>query len=112
MVVSEELFASALVKTNGETEKFDDLGCMIRFRSRLNPNEVKRAWVHDYESGGWLRLEEAQIVRAQDLLTPMGYSLAAFKNLSSAQTWAGEHPGEIIQLDQYQNSITTEGVNK
>lgn len=108
MIISEELFASALVKTNGETAKFDDVGCMIRFRARLNPKEERSVLVHDYESGAWIEAQTAKLVHAREIVSPMGYSLAAFSNASSAEKWAGKWNGEITDLDhcQIQSSVT------
>ena len=102
MIINEELFTSALVRTNGEMAKFDDIGCMIRFRARLGSQEIKHAWVHDYESGSWIEAHTARLVHARELVTPMGYSLAAFSKVSSAEKWAEKWKGEITDLDHYQ----------
>ena len=111
MIINEELFASALVGTNGEVAKFDDIGCMIRFRDRLSTVNVRRAWVHDYESGAWIEAQAAHFVHAQELVSPMGYSLAAFSEVSSAEQWAQKWKGEVIDLDRYQMQLkpTKEG---
>jgi len=98
MAISEKRFASELVTKDGEVIKFDDIGCMLRFRKeRSHPEPVAAAFVVDFDSREWLKSEEAHFVRSREFKTPMDGNLAAFKTKPGAEAASARYRG--VQLE-------------
>ncbi len=94
MAISEKRFASELITQDGEALKFDDIGCMLRFRKeRSNPELVAATFVIDFETHEWLRFEEAYFVKSKEFRTPMDGNWAAFRAKASAEAAATRYQG-------------------
>lgn len=78
MAISDQSFASEIV-TADEVFKFDDIGCLEKFRDGIQPAMIIAAFVKDYDTKEWVRRERAYVVRT-GLQTPMGSGLAAFSD--------------------------------
>ncbi|MBT4072826.1 MAG: hypothetical protein HOC77_11590 [Chloroflexi bacterium] len=102
MIISEARFAAAYVTSDGEVRKFDDAGDMIQHH--INRYEdVKVFWLHDFDTAEWIRSEDAILLAAEEVLTPMGHGIVAFTNVASARAFAGlleeSHEDEIRSWD-------------
>lgn len=91
MIISDERFASALARKDGEVLKFDDVGCMVLHEREANAPAVSR-WVRDYTSDGWLPGHDAIFVYSREIASPMGHGLAAVSGPEHAAT-LGKAPG-------------------
>ena len=99
MAISEKRFASELITQDGEVFKFDDIGCLLRFRKeRSHPELVAATFVVDFETHEWLRSEEAYFVKSKEFRTPMGGNLVAFRAKASAAAASARYQG--VQLGQ------------
>ena len=87
MIISEEKFAAAYWTVDGEARRFDDIGGMFAYIA-ANPEEAASYWVHDITTGDWIRAEEAYYVSDSDLMTPMGFGIAACATEDQAQALA------------------------
>ncbi|MCW8140265.1 MAG: nitrous oxide reductase accessory protein NosL [Planctomycetota bacterium] len=100
MIVSEERFAAAYLTPSGAARRFDDLGCLT-----AHPQEraelVAEVWVHDQETRAWLRGRDAWLVRAPDLITPMGTGLVAVSDEARARALAARAGGELLTFDAF-----------
>ncbi len=76
MIISEEKFAAAYWTKDGEAHRFDDIGGMLAYTAE-NPQDIASYWVHDITTGEWIRAENAYYVLDSDLMTPMGFGIAA-----------------------------------
>ena len=86
-VILEEKFAAAYWTVDGEARRFDDIGGMFAYIA-ANPEEAASYWVHDITTGDWIRAEEAYYVSDSDLMTPMGFGIAACATEDQAQALA------------------------
>jgi copper chaperone NosL len=84
MLVSDPRFAAQLQLEDGDVLYFDDPGCLLSERARLD-RPVRAAWFHDSAGEGWIAEPDVAFVRG--LATPMGYGLAAVR--------AGSAPGSL-----------------
>ena len=85
MIISEKDFAAQYKLSNGETVKFDDLGCMIHYTHDTEKTPISEVYVVDYSSEGWIDGRKAYYIWNENINTPMGYGLLAFKERSKAE---------------------------
>jgi copper chaperone NosL len=93
MAITEKRFAAELITENHEVFKFDDIGCLNRFRnSRPDVLPVAEFYV-DYHKEHWLSVRSAVLVRT-GLATPMGSGLVAFGDSLTALSLQREYPAK------------------
>ena len=79
--------------------KFDDIGDMLAYHAG-RPDVQVRAWfVHDYPTEEWIRGETAFYVRSSQIASPMGHGIAAFRDRSAAETFAGGIGASVLTFD-------------
>lgn len=99
MAISEKRFASELITKDGEVFKFDDIGCMLRFRKeKSQPESLAATFVVDFDSREWLKSEEAYFVKSKEFKTPMDGNLVAFSAKASAEAASARYQG--VRLGQ------------
>jgi copper chaperone NosL len=98
MIISEERYAGGLVRADGETEIFDDIGEMIDVIQEEGVDE-RRIWVHDYESLEWLDGTLAIYVVSDEIMTPMGSGVVAFEERTDAEGFAAQNDGEVMNWE-------------
>jgi copper chaperone NosL len=91
MAVTDERYASEIITTESEVFKFDDIGCLDKFRNGKPGLQVAGIYYKDFDSKNWLPEKEAHIVRTS-AKTPMASGKVAFADSSRAAQFAGEHP--------------------
>ena len=99
MLINEDRFAAALVTADGETRKFDEIGCLLEYQAKA-PTPVRRCWVRCYSSSQWLDARQAFFVHSPQLHTPMGCGLAALPTFAKARELADELHGRIARFDE------------
>jgi copper chaperone NosL len=99
MLINDERFAAALLTADGETRKFDEIGCLLDYQA-ANTAPVRRYWVRCYRSSQWLDAPHAFFVHSPQLHTPMGCGLAAVSTLAEARELADELHGRIVRFDE------------
>jgi copper chaperone NosL len=99
MIISDPRFASVIVSPEGESRKYDDLGCMLDDYSH-DQAEMAAIYVHDYNTSAWLDGKAAFYVRANDLHTPMASGLVAFGDRAAAEALAEAHGAETLTFEQ------------
>ena len=85
MAISEKRFAAEIITDDERVLKFDDVGCLLRYRQQAG-NGLKSAavYVTDYDSREWLKADDAFFVKSGTIKTPMGSSLIAYGDKSKA----------------------------
>ena len=91
MAISDESFAAEIITASQEIFKFDDIGCMERFRQQSTGLKIAVIFVKDYESKSWMPYALSVIVRT-GIKTPMGSGKAAFPDSAKAAAFATKHP--------------------
>jgi copper chaperone NosL len=115
MIISEKSYSAEYIMQDGEARKFDDIGCMIHFANgeESKGDKILAKYVRDYNTGNWIDATKAYFVWSKDIITPMGYGLAAFKDEESAQRLAGKAHGTMFSnLDELYKSVLTGEKNK
>jgi copper chaperone NosL len=91
MAVSAQAFASEIITADGEVFKFDDLGCLEKFKEKSTDRKIAATFVKDYETRNWLPYERSTIVQTS-IKTPMGSGKVAFTDSSQAKAYLKKFP--------------------
>lgn len=91
MAISEPVFASEIITTDGGVFKFDDLGCLEKFQEKSGELKIAVTFVKDYETKNWLLYEHSTIVQTS-LQTPMGSGKVAFAYPAQAREYREKFP--------------------
>jgi len=91
MVVSDERFASEIINDAREVFKFDDLGCLLKFKTSRHEMNITATFLKDYETKQWIPYERAVIIET-DVETPMGSGKVAFADSMKAREFQKQHP--------------------
>jgi len=84
MAISDKRFASEVITKDGDAIKFDDIGCMLRYRKERSNVESAATFVVDFDTREWLKSEEAYFVKSKEFKTPMAGNMVAFKTGADA----------------------------
>jgi copper chaperone NosL len=94
MAISEKQFAAEIIETGGEVHKFDDIGCMLRYKEAAGDKlDPAATFVTDHGSKTWIRAEDAFFVRSTSIKTPMASGIAAYSS-------AKEPGAEVLRFEE------------
>ncbi|MEK7728515.1 MAG: nitrous oxide reductase accessory protein NosL [candidate division KSB1 bacterium] len=91
MAISDQAFAAEIITEADEVYKFDDLGCMEKFKEKSATLEIAALFVKDYETKAWLPFERSVIVQTS-LQTPMGSGKIALADSHQAGEFLRQFP--------------------
>ncbi len=91
MAISDQAFASEIITAEGEIFKFDDLGCLERFKEKAAALKIAATFVKDYETKNWLPYERSTIVQTS-IKTPMGSGKVAVADSVKAKEYLEKFP--------------------
>ena len=97
MFVSEPAYAAAYHAPGKEPRVFDDIGCMLEALRRETASPIA-IWLQDAAGAGWIDADDAVVVAAPRLRTPMSGGLIAYADAAAAQQAAAAHGGEVRSL--------------
>jgi len=90
MAVGDDPFATQVVTKEGQSFKFDDVGCMHEWIMENGKEVIGAAYVRDYHTKSWVLYEQAYYVYDASFKTPMAYGIVSFKNESEAKAFIEE----------------------
>lgn len=91
MTITDGRFAAELITQKGRVYKFDDLRCMINYKSDNSNVECKIHFVNEFTSNNLLiPAENAFFVHSESIRSPMGGNIAAFSDKIKAEEFAKE----------------------
>lgn len=87
--------------------KFDDIGCMLRFRKTpANRSDAVATFVMDHDSQQWIKVENAYFIQSPTLKTPMGSGIAAFEDRSKAEKLMANSETRILRFGELHDEGT------
>ncbi|MDT8306672.1 MAG: nitrous oxide reductase accessory protein NosL [Anaerolineae bacterium] len=104
MIINEPRFAAAYHSEAGETRRFDDIGEMFLYAEEQG-EAVQSDWVHDFNSEEWLKADSATFVYDPDLMTPMGWGIAAFAAETDATAYHDEHGATVLSYTELREQV-------
>ncbi len=78
----------------GNVYKFDDLGCLNRYKIKNGRKIRGTTYVTDFVTKRWIDFDKATILPTS-LATPMGSGLVAFADSARANAFARTHPPKV-----------------
>jgi copper chaperone NosL len=91
MAISDQRFASEIITVADEVFKFDDLGCMERFKEKSSDLKIVAVFVKDYASKNWIPHESSTIVQTS-IKTPMSSGKVALADSNTAKEYLKNFP--------------------
>jgi copper chaperone NosL len=91
MAFSDHRFASEIINDQSEVYKFDDIGCMLKFRTSHGGMKITATYLKDYDTREWMPYELSTIIET-DIETPMGSGKVAFADSTKAREFQKLHP--------------------
>jgi copper chaperone NosL len=98
MAISDERFAAEIIAPDGEAYKFDDLGCLWKFRKGEGGSHPAAIFLKDFQTKEWVPYARATIVSA-GIATPMASGMVAFADTARARAFVAEHPAAVVGGD-------------
>ena len=90
MAVKDDQFASQIVTKDGQSLKFDDIGCLNTWTTENGTDTIGASFVRDYHTKKWLRYENAYYAYDPSYKTPMAYGILSFEQEDEAQAYIAE----------------------
>ena len=106
MTIVDKLHAAEIVTKKGKIYKFDASECMVRFIDDFDASTIKIYLSNDYTSPETLiDATQATFLISQNIPSPMGMFLSAFKNKNDAVKAQAEKGGTIYTWEELLNHI-------
>ena len=106
MAISDQSFASEIIDQQGDIFKFDDIGCLLKFKERSADLKISAIFLKDYNSKAWMPYEKSTIVET-NIKTPMGSGKVAFIDSLKAKEFSAQHP--MTAIETCNHSCCSEG---
>jgi copper chaperone NosL len=99
MTVSDQRFGAEIVTDKLRVLVYDSVECLAAALRKRTGNDTKVLVADVLTPGSLIELSAAVIVRSKKISSPMGGSLAAFRNREAADQFISSHGGEVIQVE-------------
>lgn len=100
MLINEARFAAAFVTNDGQTKRFDDIGCLL-INHKKHQEDVAYFWVTDFNTQKWLKATNAFFVKNDSIQTPMGFGIIAIESEKSVKDiLPSQNQGRLLKFPQ------------
>ncbi|GGG12498.1 nitrous oxide reductase accessory protein NosL [Paenibacillus aceti] len=101
MQVKDGAYATQIITKDGRSLKFDDLGCMNKWKMENGTDQIGMDYVRDYNDKSWIEYEKAAYVYDPSIRTPMAYGIVSFKDKKAAEAFMKEQgAGKLLSADE------------
>jgi copper chaperone NosL len=103
MSIADAHLAGQIIGAQGQSLKFDDIGCMISYFKKHSDlkKTVQATYVANYQTADWLMVENAIFVKGK-LDTPMFSGIVATDEDTAAQQLAERTDGKVLSWEEVQ----------
>ncbi|WGF91614.1 nitrous oxide reductase accessory protein NosL [Aequorivita marisscotiae] len=107
MTIVDKQHASQMVTAKGKAFKYDAIECMVHsLQDEFKDTEMAHQLVADfYQPGELINATEASYLVSEQLQSPMGANLSAFKNTENGQKALEEFSGKIYTWKEIQEYL-------
>jgi len=104
MAIKDDQFATQIITKDGQSLKFDDIGCLNTWKTENGTDTIGAAFVRDYDSKQWIRYEKAYYAYDSSYQTPMAYGIVSFEKEADAKAFIAEQgKGKLMTADELAN---------
>jgi copper chaperone NosL len=98
MIISETLYSSQYILTDGKVKKFDDIGCMMENikQTKDELDKISAIFVRDFISNNWINAKNAHFLRSKKIITPMGHGIIAFESMNDLKETQSKTSGKDL----------------
>ncbi len=97
MTIAEGKFGCEVITAKGRVYKFDDLSCLMEYKSENATKELKSVYVSDYTKNNvLLAAENAFYINSEEINSPMGGGFAAFADEKTALEYADKLDAKML----------------
>lgn len=101
MTIVDKVHAAEIVTKKGKVYKFDATECMIHFMNEFDVNDIKLYLSNNYtEPEALIDATKATFLISENIPSPMGAFLSAFKTEAEAQKFQSEQGGRLFNWNQ------------
>ncbi len=106
MTIVEKIYGAEMITDKGKVFKFDAAECLIFFRNELDGTEGYQLLTNHFETpGAFIPVEEATFLISENLPSPMGAFLTAFKTEAKAMEVKNDKGGELYNWEEVQANL-------
>lgn len=96
MTIVDKVHAAEIVTQKGKVYKFDATECMINFMEDFDTSEIELYLSNNYtEPEAFIDATKATFLISENIPSPMGAFLSAFKNQTDAEKFQAEKGGDL-----------------
>ena len=100
MTIVDKVHAAEVVTKKGKVYKFDATECMINFMDEFDTSEIELYLSNNYtEPELLIDATQATFLISENIPSPMGAFLSAFKNKADAEKFQAEKGGDLYSWD-------------
>ncbi|MGO4542858.1 nitrous oxide reductase accessory protein NosL [Paenibacillus sp. 2TAB19] len=104
MSVKDDPYATQIITKDGQSLKFDDIGCMNEWKVNNGTETVGAEFVRDHNTGDWIKYDKAYYAYDPSYVTPMAYGVIAFEDEATAQAYIAEQGmGKLMSSTELAN---------
>jgi copper chaperone NosL len=103
MTIVDKRFAGEVVTTKGKVYKFDDVRCVVDFLhdGTVKQENVEGTYLTSYDGNNdFVRVEQSYYCKAEELRSPMGGNIAAFKDEASRDKVNQQMQGRVVTWEE------------
>ncbi|NLT67431.1 MAG: hypothetical protein GXX84_12585 [Acidobacteria bacterium] len=91
-------YAAEFITNDGFVRKFDDFSCLMESARKVGRKKISAFYVMDVRSKTLVPAEQVQFVRCENVPTPRQSGIVAFKDASTAESFAASSSGKLVTL--------------
>lgn len=96
MSIADNRFGAEIITKKGKIYKFDDMHCVLRFRTEnvINLSDIKETYLVNFEEPhDFIEASKASLLKSNQLRSPMGGNIAVFSNDENLSAAAAKFQG-------------------
>lgn len=106
MTIVDKVHAAEVVTKKGKVYKFDATECMVNFIKEFDTSEIKFYLSNNYtEPEALIDATKATFLISENIPSPMGAFLSAFKNKTEAEKTQKDKSGKLYNWNQLLNHL-------
>jgi len=102
MTISDNRFGGEIITKKGKTYKFDDIHCLIAFKTSnaINGEDIYHIYFVKFDgTHDFIEASKAYLFKSDELHTPMAGNIAAFEDEQSLNNTAQKFKGTMVSLN-------------